>query len=65
MFGDEKEEAEKRFYVKSTEDIPSLGRITVLVDRNTGANYLHTWVGAGSGITALLDQNGNVVVDQV
>ncbi|WP_199173645.1 DUF6440 family protein [Sporosarcina sp. P3] len=50
-----KEETEKRFYVKSTDDLLSLGRITVLVDRNTAVNYLHAWVGTGSRITALLD----------
>ena len=68
MFGkreEEKEGKEYRFYVKSVDDIPSLGRMTVLVDRHTGVNYLHSWVGAGSGITALLDQNGDVVVDKV
>ena len=65
MFGHKKEETEKRFYVKSVDDVPSLGRITILVDRETGVNYLHSWVGAGSGIIALLDQNGNVVVDKV
>ncbi|ARF17052.1 hypothetical protein SporoP17a_07010 [Sporosarcina ureae] len=39
-----KEETEKRFYVKSTDDLLSLGRITVLVDRNTAVNYLHAWL---------------------
>lgn len=63
MFG-KKNEEDQRFYIKSSEDIPTLGRIIVLVDRETGVNYLQTWVGSGSGITPLLDSNGQVVVEQ-
>ena len=63
MFG-KKNEEDQRFYIKSSEDIPTLGRIIVLVDRETGVNYLQTWVGSGSGITPLLDANGQVVVEQ-
>ncbi len=65
MFGNKKEETDKRFYVKSVDNVSSLGRMTILVDRHTGVNYLHSWVGAGSGITPLLDHDGNVVVDEV
>lgn len=63
MFG-KKSEEDQRFYIKSSEDIPTLGRIIVLVDRETGVNYLQTWVGSGSGITPLLDRNGQVVVEE-
>lgn len=63
MFG-KKNEEDQRFYIKLSEDIPTLGRIIVLVDRETGVNYLQTWVGSGSGITPLLDANGQVVVEQ-
>lgn len=63
MFGN-KNEAEKRFYIKSSENVSSLGRIIVLVDRNTGVNYLQTWVGTGIAITPLLDGNGQVVVEK-
>ena len=62
MFG--KKEEEQRFYIKSSENVPSLGRIIVLVDRETGVNYLQTWVGSGSGITPLLDRDGQVVVEE-
>lgn len=62
MFGREKKES-TRFYIKSVENIPKLGRMTVIVDRETGVNYIHSWVGTGSGITPLLDANGEVVVD--
>ncbi|MEZ0481630.1 DUF6440 family protein [Planococcus sp. SSTMD024] len=63
MFG-KKNEQDQRFYIKSSEDVPTLGRIIVLVDRETGVNYLQTWVGSGSGITPLLDSNGQVVVEE-
>lgn len=54
----------ERFEVKSVQNIPSLGRVTILVDRDTGVHYMHTWVGTGSGITPLLDENGEVVVEK-
>lgn len=36
MFG-KKNEEDQRFYIKSSEDIPTLGRIIVLVDRETAS----------------------------
>ncbi|MDN5710648.1 MAG: DUF6440 family protein [Planococcus sp. (in: firmicutes)] len=63
MFGKNDEE-QQRFYIKSSENVPSLGRYVVLVDRETGVNYLQSWVGGGSGITPLLDRNGQVVVEE-
>ncbi|WP_341962517.1 DUF6440 family protein [Planococcus maritimus] len=59
-----KDEEEQRFYIKSSENVASLGRYVVLVDRETGVNYLQSWVGGGSGITPLLDRNGQVVVEK-
>lgn len=63
MFGN-KNKKDQRFYVKSIDDVPSFGRIMILVDRNTGVNYLQSMVGTGSGITPLLDKNGQVVVEE-
>lgn len=63
MLGDKKQE-DQRFYIKSSEDVPKLGRIIILVDRYTGVNYLQSWVGAGSGITPLVDKNGRVIVEE-
>ncbi|KAA0956352.1 DUF6440 family protein [Planococcus kocurii] len=63
MFGNKKEEGQ-RFYIKSSEDVPMLGRIVILVYRYTGVNYLQSWMGAGSGITPLLDKNGQFIVDE-
>ncbi|WP_205410324.1 DUF6440 family protein [Gracilibacillus timonensis] len=57
----------KRFYIKS-ELVKGLdiGQITILVDRETGVNYLHTiWHATGGvGMTPLLDENGKVIVDK-
>lgn len=54
----------KRFRVKLTEQLPELGQITILVDTDTGVNYIQTWVGTGGGITPLLNANGEVVVEE-
>ncbi len=63
MFGNTKNK-ERRFYIKSDDNISKLGRITILVDRETGVNYMHSWVGTGSGLTPLLDENGEVIIDK-
>ncbi|TCI71202.1 hypothetical protein EVJ22_07885 [Exiguobacterium sp. SH0S7] len=55
----------KRFKVKLTEQLPELGQITILVDLETGVNYIQTWVGTSGGITPLLDVNGEVVINPV
>lgn len=54
-----------RFRVKSTDHLSEIGRITILVDLETGVNYIQTWVGTSGGITPLLDSNGEVVIDPV
>ncbi|GAF11093.1 hypothetical protein JCM19045_168 [Bacillus sp. JCM 19045] len=53
-----------RFLVKSTENVPTLGKFSVVVDQQTGVHYLQSWVGAGSSITPLLDDNGKVVIEK-
>lgn len=40
-------------------------RITVLVDRETGVNYLAYTYGYATSITPLLDENGKPVVTKV
>lgn len=55
----------KRFIVKLTEQLPELGQVTILVDTETGVNYIQTWVGTSGGITPLVDANGDVVVDDL
>lgn len=54
---------DKRFVVKE-EQSSFFGSIQVVVDTATGVNYLVIYGGGGpSGITPLLNTNGNVVVD--
>lgn len=56
------EKKEKRFKVKFEESF-GLGGVQIIVDTATGVNYVLT-VGTGiSGLTPLLDEYGNVVID--
>ena len=53
----------KRFQVKEEQTL-GIGAIQIVVDTVTGVNYLLS-IGTGvSGITPLLDENGNVVIDK-
>lgn len=57
------EKKEKRFKVKEEQGL-GMGAVQIVVDTATGVNYLHTIGAAASGITPLLDENGNVVIDR-
>ncbi len=46
-------------YKQGTIDI-----IEILVDRETGVNYIFRTNGYAGGITPLLDESGNVVIDK-
>ncbi|MEW8957093.1 DUF6440 family protein [Clostridium sp.] len=59
----DREKKETRFEVKLKENIGET-YILILVDKETGVNYLNTFGGATSGLTPLLDENGKVVVDK-
>ena len=59
MFG--KEKKPKRFIVKEEQSM-GLGAVRILVDTKTGVNYLNTGGETYSGLTPLLDGNGNVVI---
>ena len=37
----------------------------VLRDKDTGVNYLYVYYGYGGGLTVLLDENGQPVIDEV
>ncbi|SFD27180.1 DUF6440 family protein [Ruminococcus albus] len=39
--------------------------VKVLVDKETGVNYVFTKEGYAGGLTPLLDENGNVVITKV
>jgi len=55
---------EKRFQTKETLQNTLGGAFEVVVDTVTGVNYLMTVGSAMHGITPLLDENGNVVIDK-
>ena len=50
---------EKRFIKTYSQD---MGSTTILVDRETGVNYLFTSSGYAGGLTVLLDKNGQPVI---
>lgn len=58
------EKKEKRFKLKSDENF-GLRAIQIVVDTFTGVNYIITTGTTPSGITPLLDENGNVVIDKL
>lgn len=56
---------EKRFVIKEEQSL-TWGSVQIILDTVTGVNYLVTMgMGGVSGITPLLDANGNVVVDSM
>lgn len=60
MFG--KEKKEKRFVIKEEQAL-GFGSVCIVVDTQTGVNYLMT-VGTGTNaMTPLLGSDGKVVVD--
>lgn len=56
---------EKRFEIKEEQGIGFYGSIQIVVDRVTGVNYILSTGESISGITPLLDENGNVVIDKI
>ena len=57
------EKKPKRFAVKYKES-QFVSTIEIMVDRQTGVNYLMITQGEGFSITPLLDENGQVVRDK-
>lgn len=47
---------------KEGSQLKDSGLIQILVDKETGVNYLFMKSGYGAGLTPLLDENGKVVV---
>lgn len=61
---EEKPKKRDRFivtYEQKIEKTFSLGSLQILVDTETGVNYINTVGESYSGLTPLLDENGNVV----
>jgi len=55
--------ANKRFEVKHTQGILGTGKI--IVDTETGVNYLFWQEGYAGGLTPLLNKDGTVVVSRI
>ena len=55
--------ANKRFEVKNTQGVLSTGKI--IVDTETGVNYLFWQEGYAGGLTPLLNKDGKVVVTRI
>lgn len=53
---------EKRFYVKHEEGSGFTNLYMIIVDRETGVNYLFIQSGYSGGLTPLLDENGKPVI---
>ncbi|MDW0111473.1 DUF6440 family protein [Sporosarcina aquimarina] len=57
-----KEKENKRFVIIHQEG--KFSGCKIWVDTMTGVHYLYSWDGYSGGMTPLLDENGNVVVDK-
>lgn len=53
---------DKRFVKVYSQD---MGGIEILVDKETGVNYLYRSGGYGGGLTVLLDKDGNPLITPV
>ena len=65
MFGKEKTQND-RFFVKekSGSQLADSGLIQVIVDKETGVNYLWVKSGYAGGLTPLLDADGKPIVER-
>ena len=54
--------AKKRFEVDYQQTSGLLNYFQIIVDKETGVNYLMAKTGYGAGLTPLLDDKGNVIV---
>lgn len=61
---EKKEDKKKRFIVKEEQSY-GLGYISVVVDSETGVNYMLVGSGSSINITPLLDNNGKIIVDEI
>ena len=61
-----KQKKEKRFEVVYTQgSVLASSMASIIVDKETGVNYLFHQSGYGGGLTPLLDKDGKVVVSDV
>ena len=51
-----------RFEIKDREHLGVMTNAQVIIDKETGVNYLFVHWGYGGGLTPLLDENGKPIV---
>ena len=51
-----------RFDIKETEGVTLFTDAIVIIDKETGVNYLYVCRGYGGGLTPLLDSDGKPIV---
>ncbi len=56
---------DKRFVVTEKEGGAFTGYIQVIVDKNTGVNYMFIQSGNAGGLTPLLDREGKPIITSV
>jgi len=56
---------DKRFEIVLNEGTKALTSTMILRDRHTGVHYFYVASGYGGGLTPLLDNSGNPVIDMV
>lgn len=64
MAKEKKEKKQKRFIIKEEQGF-GLGFLSVIVDSETGVNYIITGSGSATHITPLLDKDGKVMIDDI
>lgn len=65
MFGNKKESKKERFIVKEEQFLGMAGLLSVVVDSETGVNYIIAGNGDSVHITPLLDKDGKVMIDDI
>lgn len=59
-----REKKEKRFDEELIQTSQQGGLINIWVDSKTGVHYLYVWSVQGTGITPLLNEKGEVIVEK-
>lgn len=54
----------KRFVVKEEQGL-GFDAVQIIVDTVTGVNYMNTVANGTGGLTPLLDDKGNVIIDEI
>lgn len=61
---EKKEKKAKRFVIKEEQTL-GMCAVQIIVDTTTGVNYMNTSGSPFAGLTPLLDNKGNVIIDPI